>query len=198
MFHARAFPDRSSDVDDEEIAERHRFTILDASLHRRNFLRLGVGAGMGALLAACGGDDDDDSGSEPTANLNPVQPTNVPQPTAGSAASPTSAPSSAASPGRGVRDDRERRSSAGGREDRRAHAEHRAVPHLRGIAGAERSALDRPRRRYDDLQPHRRSRSTGHSPISWTRRSSSTSSRWSRSPGWRPTGRSRPTARPTR
>jgi peptide/nickel transport system substrate-binding protein len=84
-----------TELSEDEITTR-RLKLLDRSLHRRTLFRLGIGAGMGALLAACGGDDDDDDDDgAPTANLNPVQPTNVPQPTVQSAGSP---PSSAASP----------------------------------------------------------------------------------------------------
>lgn len=84
-----------TELSNDQIATR-RLMLLDRSLHRRTLFRLGIGAGMGALLAACGGgDDDDDDDGAPTANLNPVQPTNVPQPTVQSAGSP---PSSAGSP----------------------------------------------------------------------------------------------------
>lgn len=65
-------------------------TLRAARLRRRALLKAGLGASIGALLAACGGDDDDDGATPtPTANLNPVPPTNVPQPTVPVAATAT-------------------------------------------------------------------------------------------------------------
>jgi len=97
MSRARTQPDRPViDLSSDEV-ERYRQAFLRRSLHRRAFLGIGIGAGMSALLAACGGDDADDEGAaDPTANLNPVQPTNVPQPAVQTAASPTTATSSTA------------------------------------------------------------------------------------------------------
>src|SRR4029079_7724993 len=68
-------------------------------LGRRTLLKAGLGAGIGALLAACGGDDDDNESEATTAPGAPTAtsaltapaPTNVPQPTSQVAGSTPSA-----------------------------------------------------------------------------------------------------------
>jgi peptide/nickel transport system substrate-binding protein len=75
-----------------------RGVIERLRVRRRTLIKFGLFTVAGSLLAACGGDDDDDDAAEPTANLQPVQPTNVPQPTVqtgGATAVATTAPAAA-------------------------------------------------------------------------------------------------------
>jgi ABC-type transport system substrate-binding protein len=81
--------ERNPFVDETRGFLKHVQHLGGRPVGRRTLLKFGVGATVATLISACGGDDDDDD-AEPTANLNPVQPTNVPQPTVQSgAASPT-------------------------------------------------------------------------------------------------------------
>jgi len=61
--------------------------LAGTQMERRTLLKFGFVVGVSALLAACGGDDEGTDGGdgdeEPTANLNPIQPTNIPQPAVG-------------------------------------------------------------------------------------------------------------------